>query len=55
MQKLNFVLKIRYNNDELTVRSEKTKTLHAIETKWGIRIYCQAKIFTVYTLRKSEN
>ena len=31
MQKLNCVLKIRFNNDELTPRAEKIKTLRALE------------------------
>ena len=52
--KLNYVLKIRFNNDELTPLAKKIKTLHAIETKWGIRIYCQARIFTVFTQREDK-
>ena len=52
MQKLKCVLKIGFNNDELTPRAEKIKTLHAIETKWSTRIYCQARILTVFTQRR---
>ena len=48
------VLKIRFKNDELTPRSEKIKTLHAIETKWDIRIKCQARLFIVFTHRKGK-
>ena len=47
MQKLNCILKILFNYDELTPRAEKIKTLHTIETKWGIRICCQARILTL--------
>ena len=32
-QKVNCILKIRFNNDELTPGREKIKTLHMIETK----------------------
>ena len=39
MQKLNCVLKMRINNDEVTRQAEKIKALHAIETKRGVRIY----------------
>ena len=49
MQKLSCVLCVRLSNDELTTRAEKVKTLHAMETKWDIRIYCKARIFTVFT------
>ena len=49
IQKLNCVLKMHFNDDELTPLAEKIKTFHAIETKWGIRIYCQGMIFTVFT------
>ena len=54
IQKLNCILKIRFNNDKLIPRAEKIKTLHAIETKWGIRIYRQARIFTVFTQREGK-
>ena len=33
MQKLKCILKIRFNNDEVTPWAEKIKTLHTIETK----------------------
>ena len=36
MQKLNCILKIIFNYDELTPRAEKIKTLHKIETKWAL-------------------
>ena len=36
MQKLKCVLKIGFNNDELTPRAEKIEILHAIETKWAL-------------------
>ena len=54
VQKLNCVLKIRFNKDQLTPRAEKIKLLHAIKAKWSIRIYCQARISTVFTHRKSK-
>ena len=41
IQKLNCVLKIHFNNDQLNPRTEKTETLHATETKWDIRVYYQ--------------
>ena len=47
MQKLNCILKILFNNDELTPRAEKIKTLHTIETKWGIRFGYQPIILTL--------
>ena len=47
MQKLNCILKILFNNDELTPRAEIIKALHTIKTKWGIRICCQVRILTV--------
>ena len=47
MQKLNCILKILFNNDELTPGAKKFKTSHTIETKWGIRICCQARILTL--------
>ena len=40
MQKLNCILKILFNNDKLIPRAKTIKTLHTIETKWGIRICC---------------
>ena len=36
IQKLNCVLKIRFNNDKLTPYAEKIKKLHAIKAKWSI-------------------
>ena len=54
IQKLNIALKIRFNISELAPRAEKIKTIHSIKTKWDIRIYCQAKIFTVFTHRESK-
>ena len=33
MQKLYCIFKILFNNDELTPRAKKIKTLHSIETK----------------------
>ena len=47
MQKLNCISKILFNNDKLTLRAEKIKTFHTIETKWGIRTCCQARILTL--------
>ena len=47
MQQPNCILKIRFNNDELIPQAEKIKTFHMIETKWSIRICCQARIFTL--------
>ena len=47
MQKVNYILKIWFCDDELTLRAEKFKTLHIIETQWGIRICCQPRIFTL--------
>ena len=47
MQKLNFILKIPFNCDELSPRTKIFKTLHTIEAKWGIRICCQARILTL--------
>ena len=44
MQKLNCILKILFNYDELTPQVKKLKILHTIETNWGIRICCQARI-----------
>ena len=35
IQKLKCLLKLGFN------RAEKIKTIHAIETKWGIKIYCR--------------
>ena len=42
MQRLNCILKILFNYDELIPQAEKIKTFHTIETKWGIRICCRA-------------
>ena len=50
--KLNPVLKICFNNDELHPWDEKIKTLQVIEMKWGNRIYCQPRIFTVFLQRR---
>ena len=36
MQKLNYILKILFNN-ELTPHAKKVKTFHTIETKWDNR------------------
>ena len=47
MQKLNCIIKILFNNDELTTRAEKIKTLHTIETKWSISISSRARILTL--------
>ena len=54
MQKLNCVLKIRFTNDKLISQAKKIKTLHAMETKWGIKIYCQARILTVFIHREGK-
>ena len=54
MQKLNCILKILFDSGELTPRAEKIKTLHTTETKWGIRICCQANIFTLFSHKKNE-
>ena len=51
-QKLKCFLNIGFNNYELTPRAERSNTLYAIETKLGIRIYCHARIFTVFTQRR---
>ena len=53
IQKLNIALKIRFNISELAPRTEKSR--QSIRSKkWDIRIYCQAKIFTVFTHRESK-
>ena len=44
MQRLSCILKILFNNDELTLRAK--KSTHSI-IKWGIRIYCQARILAL--------
>ena len=44
MQKLNCILNICLNNDEVIPRAEKIKTLHTIETKLATRICCQTRI-----------
>ena len=54
LQKLNCVLKIPFNNDELPPLADKIKTLHAMKTKWGISIYCQARIFNAFTHREDK-
>ena len=46
MQKLDCVLQISFNNDELTSRAKNIKKFHTIETKSGIRNYCHASEFT---------
>ena len=51
---LKCVLKVCFNNDELIPRAENIKTVHALEAKWGIRIYCQARILTVVTHREDK-
>ena len=53
MQKLNCILKILFNNEEITSRAEKIKTLHTVETKWGIRICCDTMILTLSSKRIS--
>ena len=47
MLKVNCFLKIRFNKNELTLKAEKIKTLHMIETKWSITICFQPRIFTL--------
>ena len=47
MQKLNCILKILFNNHQLTPRAENIKTFHTIQIKWGVRICCQARILTL--------
>ena len=54
MEKLNSILKILFNYDELNPQAKKFKTLHTIETKWGIRICCQARILTMFTHREGK-
>ena len=36
IQKITFVLKICFNNDELILRDEKLRTLHPIESKFSL-------------------
>ena len=55
MQKLKCILKILFNNDELTPRAKKIKAFHTIETKWGIRNYCQARILKLCSQRESKS
>ena len=43
------VLKIGFSNGELIPWAKKITTLHVTKRKWGIRIYCPAGIFTVFT------
>ena len=52
IQKLKCVLKLGFNNDELIPQAEKIRTLHAVETKWAITIYCKARIITVLRPRR---
>ena len=40
MQKLNCILKIRFNNDKLTASAKEMKTLQTNEIKRDIRICC---------------
>ena len=40
MQKLNCILKIRFNNDKLTASAKEMKTLQINEIKRDIRICC---------------
>ena len=47
MQNLNFILKVWFYNVELNSRAEKIKTLHTIETKWGLRICSEARILAL--------
>ena len=54
MQKVNCISKFRCNDVELTPRAKNIKTLHMIETKWGIRICCQSRIFTVITHKEGK-
>ena len=55
MQNLNCVLKICFNNDELNIRAKKIKTLHMIETEWGIRICFRPEYsHCVHTLREDK-
>ena len=49
MQKLNCILKILFKNDELTPWFEKIKTVHTIETIWGIKNCCQVRILTLFS------
>ena len=55
IHKLKCVIKLGFHNDKQTPRAEKIKTIHAIKTKWGIRIYCQGRIFIVFTQRRQGN
>ena len=52
MQKINCILKILFNNDELTPRAEKIQSLHMIEIKWDIRFYCKVSILTLCSHRE---
>ena len=57
IHKLNLVLKIRFNHDKLAsppLRAKWIKTFYTIETELGIKIYCQARIFTVFTHRERK-
>ena len=47
MAKLNCILKIRFNNDELTLETKEFKTLHTLKQNGDIRIFCQARILTL--------
>ena len=50
--KTKCILKILFNSDELYSQAEKIKTLRTIETKWGIRICCLARILTLCSQRE---
>ena len=49
MQKLNCILKILFNNDELTPWVEKITTVHTIETIWGTKNCCRVRILTLFS------
>ena len=46
MPKLNCILKIRFNNDELTLGTKEFKTLHTLKQNGDIRSCCHARILT---------
>ena len=54
VQNVKFIFKKWFNNDELLHWAKKIKTPHAIRTKWGIRICCQARILTVFLHREGK-
>ena len=53
-QKTERCFKIRLQQWQASPRAKKIKTLHAIGTKWGIRIYCHARILTEFTHKVRE-